>query len=312
MNDMVDPIQPAAIPILPEGDEAAALAATRPYLDAMLGPEVDVRRRVRAAFGADVDFAGKRVALAAMWDPDGIIDPYVQHYFRHLNNLGYLVVGATDRDTELPSDAGWLSALAIRDCPGYDFTSWKAAFALFPSLCRAEEVILLNDSVFAPFGSFEPVFAAMRNIACDFWGLCESWQRLPHLQSYFISLGKKALQSEALGFFFSRVQARANRDYAVDLEVALTAWLVLHGLRAGAFIPARALPMQAVSPIHLFWRQLIERHGVPVLKRNIMTGQNDGVHRDGWEKLAETKGYPPELIRNYLARGIFKEKRPRT
>ena len=78
-----------------------------------------------------------------------------------MRELGYLTVFSTGSELAAPPDSPWVSAVVARHCPGYDFTSWKAAFTCFPSLYRAREVVLTNDSVFAPFGSFGPVHEAM-------------------------------------------------------------------------------------------------------------------------------------------------------
>ena len=79
--------------------------------------------------GYALSAGGRKAAVVAHWDPDGLIDPYVEHYLKHLRELGYLTVLATGSEPVQPPESPWLSALVLRHCPGYDFTSWKAAFA---------------------------------------------------------------------------------------------------------------------------------------------------------------------------------------
>ena len=121
---------------------------------------------------------------------------------RHLKQLGKKIILCSAAPlAALPQETDIFDAIVCRTCAGYDFTSWKAAFEAFPSLYEAAEVTLCNDSVFAPIGSYAPVYQTMASIPCDFWGMSFSHEIMPHMQSFHLVLRKKALQHTAFKHF---------------------------------------------------------------------------------------------------------------
>jgi len=249
---------------------------------------------------------GKRVALVAHWDPDGRLDPYVRCYVAHLQSLGFVTILATDRPLNLSADGaqGLPEGIVRRSCPGYDFTSWKAAFEALPEMYEAEELLLTNDSVFAPVGSLAPLLAAMKDVPCDFWGLAESLEYKPHLPSYFISLGHSAVASPALREFFARVDTNPALRHAVGHEVNFSLWLARHGLVPGVALPydAHAIPE---SLTHLAWLPLLEA-GLPLIKRKLLADNPLSQDLRQAPDVLRGRGYPVELIQSYFERrGIF-------
>lgn len=260
---------------------------------------------VKVLPGSMKNFAGKRVALLAHWDRDGFVDLYVWHYAEKLTAMGFAVVlatGAPLSTASLPSGgASPFAAVVRRDCPGYDFTSWKAALEAIPSLYAAEELFLTNDSIFAPVGDFEPIFKSMRPVACDAWGLVESHSAFPYLQSYGLVLRRNALRHAALAEFFARIPPSGERILALNHEQRFAIWLYRHGLSLGAWLPARSLPWPWFNPLHRAWRQLLD-FGLPFIKRDMFLRRSGTTFPQGWQRETESRGYPSDLIANYLTR----------
>lgn len=264
------------------------------------GEDVDISESIAVDHGGGTDFSGERVAVIALWDRKGQLQPYVAHYARRLYEIGYRIILSYGEPLSLESPPREVAATVKRLCPGYDSTSWKAAFTAFPSLFSAHEVLLTNDSVFAPVGDLGRVHEAMNATACDFWGLCESWEIFPHLQGYYVVFRERALRSEAFKGIWKKVLASALREESLRLELTQTMWLAVHGLAPAAYMRCGRLPVRTCSPIHFFWRQMI-RYGVPVFKRNLLD-EWSGCHFTGdWEAVLSRHGYPTELISNYLS-----------
>lgn len=250
--------------------------------------------------------AGKRVALMASWDPDGLLDPYVRHYIAHLQELGFVVVLATERPLDLSPEGapGMPDGVTRRDCTGYDFTSWKAAFELLPQLYEASELLLCNDSVFAPVGTLRPLFGGMEGILCDFWGLAESIQHKPHLPSYFIMLRRRALDSRALRDFFARVDTNPAARHAIGHELNFSLWLARNGLIPGSALP-QAVHGLTESLAHHAWRPCLLA-GLPLLKRNLLADNPLGQDLRAAPQTLRELGYPLDLLQAYFERrGIF-------
>ncbi len=223
-------------------------------------------------YGKENIFYGKKVVLLAHWDPDDRIDPYVQYLAKSLKSTGWKVIlssASKPCEQSLEQWHDWADAIVYRTCQGYDFTSWKAALELFPSLYEASELVLTNDSYFGPFGSFEPMHVTMDSIACDFWGITENRELQPHLQSYYLVLRASALQHEAFKMFMERVPLSADRSTAILFEINISLWLASHGLQPAAFIPASDDRALHVNPVLHYWQQVFER-GAPLIKRDLL------------------------------------------
>jgi lipopolysaccharide biosynthesis protein len=121
-------------------------------------------------FDKQQNYEGMKVALIAHWDPQKIIDPYVFYYAENLKKFGYTIVLCSANEVEdIDNTNNCFDAVIYRKNSGYDFSSWKAAFTVLPSLFEANEILLTNDSFFDPIGDMHPFFSAMLPLKCDFW-----------------------------------------------------------------------------------------------------------------------------------------------
>lgn len=256
----------------------------------------------RLLHGRAADFTGVAVAVVAHWDPDGLVDPYVIRLCRQLKQDGFQVVLASGGlSSALPAPDGWADAVVVRDCPGYDFASWRAALLALPSLWRSAALVLCNDSVFGGVGSYAPMHAAMARVDCDFWGVAESRERAPHLQSYYLVFRPLALASQALADFFERVPLSDDRPAAVACEVRLTRELVRAGLHPAAFAPFPPGARDDLNPSCELWRELLEA-GAPLFKRELVLRNARCAPLAGWTEQLAGAGYPLELVVAYANR----------
>lgn len=247
------------------------------------------------------NFADEEVVLLAHWDPENIVDSYVLYMARHLKQLGKKIILCSAAPlAALPQETDIFDAIVCRTCAGYDFTSWKAAFEAFPSLYEAAEVTLCNDSVFAPIGSYAPVYQTMASIPCDFWGMSFSHEIMPHMQSFHLVLRKKALQHTAFKHFIAAVAINDNRDIAVGYEVRFSLWLELHGLKAGCYRPYNLHTKIAANPT-VRWEKCL-RDGIPLLKRELFKANGCISALPAWQDEVEKYHYPAYLISEYFHR----------
>jgi lipopolysaccharide biosynthesis protein len=259
------------------------------------------------------DWTGSRVAVIAHWDPDGVVDAYVLHYAAALRAMGYFVLLSSDRPLRFARRSGLeaasggelpmeIDAIVYRTCQGYDFTSWKAAFCAFPSLFSAAELLITNDSIFAPVGSLAYVHEAMDSVSCDFWGMVESHDKQPHLQSYYLVLRGAAVRSVAFRRFWDYVGALPNKEQAIACELSFALWLCFHGLRAGAYSPAENQPHPLLNPTHCGWEHLLEVCRAPFIKRDLIFSNPYRISLCHMDIALRNKGYPVHLILDYAAR----------
>lgn len=290
-------------------DDTATLSAKKKFLNpsnAYTGFLYESDTEMAGEFvylkGEGCDFTNRKVAVVAVWDRDNIIDPYVDYYIRHLAELGYAVVLACETPLAIPESSSHISAAVMRTCAGYDSTSWKAVFAAYPSLFSAIEVLLTNDSVFAPVRPLQPIHEAMDKVSCDFWGLTGSEELIPHLQSFYLVFRSSALQHDSFRQLWKKVKKSNDREKAVNLEISLTLWLASHGLKPAVYIPEACLPFATYNPVIYLWRQLIQYYNLPIFKRNLLSGVVTRVATKGWDDLLAKAGYPVSLVTNFFSR----------
>jgi|GEM_PF-1304145 len=304
------PVAMEMIPGLASGDAVAVVTARR-HLGDFPGPAEDISGGYVCVHGEETDFSATDTVVVAHWDPEGIVDPYVVHMCRCFKEMGRKVVlsshaelknpGNAPGGTSSPDNSGWASyadAVLYRICPGYDFTSWKAALHCFPSLTRCNELVLCNDSVFGGIGSYAPMHDAMRAVSCDFWGATMSREIMPHLQSYYLVFRPSAARSEAFARLFDAVPLSGNRDRAISFEVRLALWLNMHGLQPGVYAPVSGVP-DSCNPSLDLWRALLA-HTVPMLKRAAFASQ--GGLMLGWRRELGRRKYPIRYVSRYFSR----------
>ena len=239
------------------------------------------------------DFASCKVVLLAHLDQQSLIDPYVIYQAKHLRSLGKkIILCSANLLTELPQEKNIFDVIVCRTCAGNDFTSWKVCLELFPSLYKAEEITLCNDSVFGPFGSYKHIYDSMTAIKCDFWGITYSIEKIPHLQSYHIVCLKNTINSKAFKDFFNAVPFENNKDTKVKLELFFSLWLELHGLKCGCYRKLNSKISLLKHPT------LMLDNGVPIVKRKVFKFST----WIRWQNDLKKYNYPLQLITNYFYR----------
>ena len=186
----------------------------------------------------------KRITLFAHYDRDGIIDDYVIYYLRGLKRVADRILFVSDsdlREGEAAKLEGLAELVSARPHSEYDFGSWKRGFAhLNFDLADWDELILANDSCYAPIYPFEDAFERMSKTACDFWGPTanEKNGEFDHISSYFLVLRQPILQDKEFLSFWTRIEPQpAVIDVIVKYEIGLSKLLVATGYRYASLMP---------------------------------------------------------------------------
>lgn len=186
----------------------------------------------------------RRIALFAHYDRDGIIDDYVIYYLRALTRVADRILFVSDsdlRDGEAKKLDGF-AELAFAGRHGeYDFGSWKRAFQVLNyDLTGWDELILANDSCYAPIYPFEGVFERMDRADCDFWSPHNTKinDKFDHLSSYFLVLRRPILEDEDFLRFWECVEPQPDVDAVVlKYERGLSQLLAGKGYRYESLMP---------------------------------------------------------------------------
>lgn len=208
-----------------------------------------------------------RVAIFAHYDRDAVIDDYVLYYLRGLKEVAARVLFVSDAMLPL-AETGKLEGLAelisATRHGEYDFGSWKRGIAYLGfALSQFDELILANDSCYAPVVPFQVVFARMAEIECDAWSGTATGDsgQVRHLNSYFLVFRRRILADPAFNAFWRQVTSQPTADQVViQYENRLSEMLAGRGYRLRSFAAPDRRPVvllgDAVTPLpehHLPW-----------------------------------------------------------
>lgn len=288
---------------------------------------------LRARFaGLDPNPASARAAVYVHYDKDGVVHDYVVHQLRELSASGFRttfisnapVLPQAGRDRVAP----FCREVIWRHNVGYDFGAYKDGLAAIGAVAGLDALLLMNDSVYGPFWSLKETLASVDETRCDVWGIADSWQRRPHVQSFFLLFLAKALQSEAFDDFWSELDYIDHKQWVIrNAEVRLSRVLAAAGLRQAVLAPygsvhdrakARILTArpedysarirrlvlndQALNPMQYFWDILITDYRCPFIKKDLLSRNlADVPHTDTWPAvIGGVSSYDIGLIERHL------------
>jgi hypothetical protein len=212
------------------------------------------------------------------------LKPHVRSHLEHLLRAGFQV--ALVINTELAPNAvaidpallGRLRAAWVRQNVGYDFAAWAHAWSRCGDLSGCARLLLVNDSIVGPLdgAAFDAMLARLRASPADLVGLTGCAGPLPHLQSFFLSLGPRALAAPACGEFFAQVRSLPEKQLVIDAyEVTLTQRLVGAGLSAAPLFEPQGEDPRSQDDTTARWEALLDA-GFPFVKGSVLRSTRGG------------------------------------
>lgn len=210
-----------------------------------------------------------RVILYVIYEEKGILDEWYENLFnefkRHGSYLICVVNGALNADSENFLDK-YFNKVIYRENKGYDVTAYKEGILhLYRENLLDKELVVCNNSFFAPVYPFDEMFKKMADKEYDFWGITSAAQHgdIPyHIQSYFYLFRENVVKSNEFISFFQNMKEIKNYQDAVDsVELKLTNYLIGCGYKAGSYMDEKVNGSYSHDPLSLI------KNGCPVLKR---------------------------------------------
>ncbi len=254
------------------------LTAVRPPSHALVGSTVlnTIGRDVHIErSGAWDPSRQKRVAILAHWSATPVVTRSVAELCRALTERGYGILLVST--CEAPGRLHWGETppppqvtVLRRPNVGYDFGSWAVGVAHEPAVRSAPFTLMLNDSFAGPFSSIDHVIDDFEKSKADVWGVTESRQFGPHLQSYMVGYRGGVLGASALKKFWSRIKVQESKEKLIlKYELGLTKVVRRNFLSYGSFLPAGYVVYGDENPAIVGWRRLLDR-GFPLVKRELI------------------------------------------
>lgn len=224
-----------------------------------------------------------RAGIYLLHDRSGRVDDYVLDVLDSLEPFlswrlvvanGALAQGERDRLLE------HCDAVLERPNEGYDVGGYHDALERigWDSLSRFDELVLMNNTFFAPIRPWAPVFEEAEKQDAAFWGLTDHAELRPHpflaatrmprhIQSHFIAVRRELLEAAAFREYWERMPPiRSYRDSIAHHESRFTSHFAHLGFRwwtAFAHTGFSTGNPSILEPIALM------EAGCPILKRRV-------------------------------------------
>lgn len=159
-------------------------------------------------------------ALYAHYNPLGRVSSMVLSQLEILRCQGFSIhfvsMSPLVEATDLQRLKECTDRIITRPSFGRDFGAWRAVWLNHRArMAQAHEVLLVNDSLLGPLYPLDPIFKVIRSGEPGVYGLTDSPDVLPHLQSYFLYFrGSRALG--ALDYFLSSLKLSAHKRTMVE------------------------------------------------------------------------------------------------
>lgn len=241
----------------------------------------------------------RRLAIFCHYDKHNIIDDYVVLYIKALKCVTsdiQFISNSQLEHAELMKIKPYVQTITLRQNSGFDFGVWKETLnkiGLSYIITHYDELILANDSCYAPFSSFAPLFNRMLKERCDMWGITENKYPehtfedekkssiTPHLQSYFLVFRKNIIQHACFSDFWQRLDNFASRDTVItQYEAGLTQLLQQNHFICIPAFPYQTNDLQNIKKFYgepfydlsiFYWHELLKRNN-PLLKVKAIIG----------------------------------------
>jgi lipopolysaccharide biosynthesis protein len=273
-----------------------------------------------------------RALVYAHWDRDGIVDAYVIHALREYRAVVDRIVFVSTHCSSLsPALTSLADEIIVRDNAGFDFASWREGLMRL-DIPAYDEILFTNSSVYGPLWPIDGCLAAAAARRSDLWGMTVSREPEVHLQSYFMGMSRRLLDSDCGRRLWEDVRlVRTKRDAINAYELRWMPECIANGFAVHTLFDGRSHPRVPVgeqlsnmacwppwqkrvrryrrsirrptyNPTHLQWKQVLAS-GVPMLKVDLLRDNPVGIDaRRIHDWLRSHTGYPAEIIRNHLDR----------
>jgi hypothetical protein len=235
------------------------------YRAATIGWEVvaalprDLARKMRPATGSlriqdgiQPAAGANRIALYVHYSATGRISEMVRYQLGLLGQFGFAVVfismAASIPEDDWQAARGLCAVVVNRGNFGRDFGAWHD---LMPEVRhrwpRPVELMLANDSVLGPIYPLAPVIEVMRAGGDGLFGLTESLQGGPHLQSYLLLAHGQAAAADLMLFLETLYVSHSKWLLVQMSEIRLARWMRRRGHRVAAVFGYDRLVRAAVA-----------------------------------------------------------------
>lgn len=197
----------------------------------------------------------KKIALYATYTQNEELYRYHRKTITALQDAGYhvvLIVSVDDNAHPAPNlFAGEANTVILRRNLGYDFGSWATGIWTIREITsQIQHLLLLNDSIVGPLGNLQPMLEAFEKSQSDFWGVCNSFDRRHHIQSFCYGFHAKLLKSPYVPAFFLYNEPVKDKSEAIEnFELKMSRFFANQGFNINHWLDYQQLANDFIKDI---------------------------------------------------------------
>ena len=197
------------------------------------------------------------------------IPNYVQYYLKELTRHFTQVVFITNEKKPAPASESFLENNKIESLfvsnEGYDFGMWYKAMLKY-DVEQYDRVGLVNDSCIL-FKPLDDYFAWLNKQPLDYAGMVDSNEIVYHIQSFFLTLNKKAI-IPTLQFFKQHGLQKGREEVIKIYELGLCKHLQQQGLQSGTYFISQKYILNTNPSLYAVAKMIED--GYPLIKKKIL------------------------------------------
>lgn len=268
----------------------------------------------------------KRCGIFVFFNEHGIVESYVEILLKSLeeeiDKLIIIINGDIMSDEKLKLYK-YSEDVFQRKNVGFDGGAYKDVFTslLYDEDWKQwDEILLINDTFYGPFFSWDETFSVMQERKCDFWGLSSHPGGVepffngeivaPHVQSYFIVIKKRMFSNDLFYKFWKELIYPTNFKEAVKyFEIHFTEYFSKLGFRYESWIEVQKerSAINSFQYIDDMETRIIKLH-FPVFKRKMYRLQNYLSLKRIFQYIDMYTKYPLEAIQQDIYQRCIEEK----
>lgn len=181
-----------------------------------------------------------RLCIYVVYDKDGVIDDYIPYFLNALKpfvtHMAIVCNGKLNGEGRKKLSQ-FTSDLFVRENTGYDAGAVKDVLRNlygWDKVLEYDELLIANDTFYAPLYPLDECFGKMDGADVDFWGWLVHAEHISdnvyvpeHVQSYFLNVKRRLLHSDDFREFWETLATAVNpyeaiRSYEVNFTQAFS------------------------------------------------------------------------------------------
>ena len=272
----------------------------------------------------------KRLCIYVVYDSQQKINLYIKEVLREIKKFSTdIIVVCNFKEISIGEEylKPYAKKIIFRDNKGLDAGAYKDVIMNHLSreyFLSFDELILANDTFFAPIYPFNAMFDVMANYPCDYWGITENSKGVSenigkydsHIQSYFIVLKRSAFHSDAFMKFWEEYVPSDDKDDTIRyFEIGINRWLTIAGLLGVSYLRVKNIfnidELENTNLYNRYAYELVKKAHIPIIKKTNFQGKNRYLINTfkALQYIKESTEYDERLITSYVeeyqCKGLF-------